>query len=147
MAGSHMDATFAWYMLGLTVPAGVVTWAWDHAVGLVRLSYNWGTPPTPYSYQIFFIHIYNVSPHSNLMYDWSHSSFIVVSGSRRFSWFCTCTWIMNHAGDYDKNNTSYLQQIYFLYIYNVFQHLLLWLLVIRMQPKPDICLVSQSKWW
>jgi hypothetical protein len=31
------------------------------------------------------------------------------------------------------------------YIYIVFQHLLLWLQVIRMQHQPDIYLVSQSK--
>jgi hypothetical protein len=32
------------------------------------------------------------------------------------------------------------------YIYKVFPHLILRLVVVRMQPQPDICLVSQSKW-
>jgi hypothetical protein len=30
------------------------------------------------------------------------------------------------------------------YIYEVFQHLILWPVVIRTQPQPDICMVSQS---
>jgi hypothetical protein len=29
----------------------------------------------------------------------------------------------------------------------VFQRLLLWLVVKKMQPQPDICWVSQSEWW
>jgi hypothetical protein len=33
-----------------------------------------------------------------------------------------------------------------LYIYNVIQHLLQWLQVIRMQLQPDICL-AHTQWW
>jgi hypothetical protein len=47
--------------------------------------------------------------------------------------------------DYDgASHPLHTHSRYISYIYKVFQHLQLWLVVIRMQPKL-ICLVSQSQ--
>ena len=52
--------------------------------------------------------------------------------SRRFCWFLT--WVSSVAPHPLRTHSRSIS-----YIYNVFQPLLLWLLVIRMQAQPDIC--------
>ena len=52
--------------------------------------------------------------------------------SRRFCWFLT--WVSSVAPHPLRTHVRSIS-----YIYNVFQPLLLWLLVIRMQAQPDIC--------
>jgi len=61
-------------------------------------------------------------------------------GSRR-----TFTWVLTCNMSYVMIETPLTLHTYrrsYLYIYKDFQHLSLWLLVTRMQPHTDICLVS-----
>jgi hypothetical protein len=61
----------------------------------------------------------------------------------RFFTPCSMCWDM-----FETPHTLHTHSRSTIYIYNVFQHLLLLAVavVIGMQPQPDICLVSQSKW-
>ena len=61
---------------------------------------------------------------------------------RRITWFLTCSlWkvmiMALHPLHTHIRSSSYL--------YEAFHHLPLWLVVLRMQPQPDMCLGSQSQ--
>jgi len=58
------------------------------------------------------------------------------NGSRQFTRFLACImlWIMM-----ETPHSLHTHSRSTLYIYKVLQHLQLWLMVIRMQPQPDIC--------
>jgi hypothetical protein len=66
-----------------------------------------------------------------------------VSDSRRFCWHVT--WIM-HWVMIEAPHTLHTPSRSTSVIYNVFNHLLLRLVVILMQAQPEICWVLQSKW-
>jgi hypothetical protein len=59
---------------------------------------------------------------------------------RRY-WFLTWIMMYDMIGAHHTLRTHVRSTSY---IYNVFWHLLLWPMFIRMQPQQDICLVSQS---
>jgi hypothetical protein len=65
-------------------------------------------------------------------------------GSRWFTWFCHGVLLLRMI---KTPHTLHTHSRSSSYIYLVFQHLLLWLVVKRIQPQPDICLVHSDSWF
>ena len=107
----------------------------------IKLDDGWGTLTTLYSYQVFLIHT-AVWGHKDVTPSWYIClvSLTHNGGSRR-----TFTWVLTCNMSYVMIETPLTLHTYrrsYLYIYKDFQHLPLWLMVTRMQPHTDICLVS-----
>jgi hypothetical protein len=90
------------------------------------VGYDWGTPPTSYSYRsTSSLYLYNVIQHLIL--------WLVVIWMPALHWYLLSETLTldTHTLHPHSRSSSYL--------YNAIQHLLQWILVIRMQPYPNIC--------